>query len=69
MRPAEARIRARGELAALISEACNRRGDSDAHRQACINETLREPEADWPAWAELWRQANPGNWTIPEIKP
>ena len=64
MRPAEARIRARGELAALITETCNRRRDSDAHRQACINQTLREPEADWPAWAEYWRSVDPRNWPL-----
>ncbi len=62
--PAKTRAARRGELAAIITETCNRRRDSDAHRQACINETLREPEADWPAWAEYWRAANPKTWEI-----
>jgi len=68
MRPSQQRIKDRAELTELITATCKRRGDSEAHRLACINETLREPEADWPWWREYWRNANPKHRNIEAVK-
>lgn len=67
MSPSEASIQRRAEIAAVIAETCNRRRDSDEHRKACINETLLEPEADWPWWLDYWRRANPKTWDLAAV--
>mgnify|MGYP003385939250 CR=1 FL=1 len=52
--PANASAARRSDLAKLIEDACSRRGDSQAHRRACIHDTIREPQADWPWWIAYW---------------
>lgn len=68
MRPAQARIARRAALSTLITATCNRRHDSEAHRKACIDETLREPEEDWYWWEEYWRRADPSTWDLEAVK-
>ena len=52
---AEAAQAARSQLATLIEDACSRRGDTLEHRRACIHDTIREPETDWPWWLDYWQ--------------
>ena len=53
--PNHTRAARRSQLATLIEDACSRRGDTLEHRRACIHDTIREPEDDWPRWLDYWQ--------------
>ena len=53
--PNQTRAARRSQLATLIEDACSRRGDTLEHRRACIHDTIREPETDWPWWQNYWQ--------------
>lgn len=68
MTPAAKRIQDRAELTEIITATCKRRHDSEEHRRACINETLKQPAEDRAYWVDYWTKANPKTWDIEAVK-
>ena len=62
MKTAQQRMKERAELTELITATCKSRHDTEEHRKACINETLKQPDEDRAYWLWYWAWADPKTW-------